>query len=760
MSTPIKKKTRRKKKKAKGNEIVFVKHEKVGNVNLFSEEVCKNILEKIISLTYSESFKNYIRKRSHEITLQICENMISNLIEITHINHDVDDFDIDKIEINSYVQYNNTDSNMKRYTVKKHNIAREIRNEKAKNNLIKSNNSQIIENDLNKSVLVNNNKYFTKEKIYQFSIDPTKINFWGNIPCPHKPIIDRTLVNHNIFIQAKQVIKEVKEIETEIKEPKKTQEVTDKNKNTKKTFSYRNFLSNLYKRSNFVKIKTDNDTDFLGDTTKKKQIIENPDFPSYPLEDLEERKELANIDELRIEALELSKKKEKLNTQKHVYKRQKTREEIENEKKIKTGKFTYDENGKMIFINEIKQEQLIKEFYPIISKPKNIKLGKTFDTYQKELIKMEKRAKKNIAYNKPEDETLKLSTVVKKTRASQPLVNINSLNDSLKDIIKELSKDSVKNSPKKEKDKGKDKEKEINLLNQSKKKKIELSGSNFQLINPAVGVTIKEKRIEKSGGTDFFKEFHKYSIEEYNRTLQENLEWGRIHLLEKQKEELNTMDQVELSNLKKNNFAKNIIKTGKGKGQSITEINPINAKMAFNQRLINQNSRNRNFDGINISENYNSKKSMAKSTSEIVLDNDKLKKLKQILFHDKEDEKIKLNRHKNKNTSEKDIILEYRNKSSIRQRNKKVIRIKKRFNDIDDLNRDIITGNAVQQMDKNSKIVLPKLSLKNNETNFNKTMINFVRERTKKSMWEEYIRQKEINKDIKFWKINFGKTSE
>ena len=758
MSTPIKKKTRRKKKKAKGNEIVFVKHEKVGNVNLFSEEVCKNILEKIISLTYSESFKNYIRKRSHEITLQICENMISNLIEITHINHDVDDFDIDKIEINSYVQYNNTDSNMKRYTVKKHNIAREIRNEKAKNNLIKSNNSQIIENDLNKSVLVNNNKYFTKEKIYQFSIDPTKINFWGNIPCPHKPIIDRTLVNHNIFIQAKQVIKEVKEIETEIKEPKKTQEVTDKNKNTKKTFSYRNFLSNLYKRSNFV--KTDNDTDFLGDTTKKKQIRENPDFPSYPLEDLEERKELANIDELRIEALELSKKKEKLNTQKHVYKRQKTREEIENEKKIKTGKFTYDENGKMIFINEIKQEQLIKEFYPIISKPKNIKLGKTFDTYQKELIKMEKRAKKNIAYNKPEDETLKLSTVVKKTRASQPLVNINSLNDSLKDIIKELSKDSVKNSPKKEKDKGKDKEKEINLLNQSKKKKIELSGSNFQLINPAVGVTIKEKRIEKSGGTDFFKEFHKYSIEEYNRTLQENLEWGRIHLLEKQKEEFNTMDQAELPNLKKNNFAKNIIKTGKGKGQSITEINPINAKMAFNQRLINQNSRNRNFDGINISENYNSKKSMAKSTSEIVLDNDKLKKLKQILFHDKEDEKIKLNRHKNKNTSEKDIILEYRNKSSIRQRNKKVIRIKKRFNDIDDLNRDIITGNAVQQMDKNSKIVLPKLSLKNNETNFNKTMINFVRERTKKSMWEEYIRQKEINKDIKFWKINFGKTSE
>ena len=758
MSTPIKKKTRRKKKKAKGNEIVFVKHEKVGNVNLFSEEVCKNILEKIISLTYSESFKNYIRKRSHEITLQICENMISNLIEITHINHDVDDFDIDKIEINSYVQYNNTDSNIKRYTVKKHNIAREIRNEKAKNNLIKSNNSQIIENDLNKSVLVNNNKYFTKEKIYQFSIDPTKINFWGNIPCPHKPIIDRTLVNHNIFIQAKQVIKEVKEIETEIKEPKKTQEVTDKNKNTKKTFSYRNFLSNLYKRSNFV--KTDNDTDFLGDTTKKKQIIENPDFPSYPLEDLEERKELANIDELRIEALELSKKKEKLNTQKHVYKRQKTREEIENEKKIKTGKFTYDENGKMIFINEIKQEQLIKEFYPIISKPKNIKLGKTFDTYQKELIKMEKRAKKNIAYNKPEDETLKLSTVVKKTRASQPLVNINSLNDSLKDIIKELSKDSVKNSPKKEKDKGKDKEKEINLLNQSKKKKIELSGSNFQLINPAVGVTIKEKRIEKSGGTDFFKEFHKYSIEEYNRTLQENLEWGRIHLLEKQKEEFNTMDQAELPNLKKNNFAKNIIKTGKGKGQSITEINPINAKMAFNQRLINQNSRNRNFDGINISENYNSKKSMAKSTSEIVLDNDKLKKLKQILFHDKEDEKIKLNRHKNKNTSEKDIILEYRNKSSIRQRNKKVIRIKKRFNDIDDLNRDIITGNAVQQMDKNSKIVLPKLSLKNNETNFNKTMINFVRERTKKSMWEEYIRQKEINKDIKFWKINFGKTSE
>ena len=58
-------------------------------------------------------------------------------------------------------------------------------------------------------------------------------------------------------------------------------------------------------------------------------------------------------------------------------------------------------------------------------------------------------------------------------------------------------------------------------------------------------------------------------------------------------------------------------------------------------------------------------------------------------------------------------------------------------------------------------MVLPKLSVKNNETNFNKTMLNFVRERTKKIAFEEYIQKKEnTSKRKKIKKINIAKKSD
>ena len=657
---------------------------------------------------------------------------------------------IDKIKINYYINYNNTDSNIKRYLIKKHNIAWEKRNENAKENLINSDNFETKENFLNKSVIVHKNKYVKKEKIIQFSVDTSKNNFWGNIPCPKITYIDRTLVNHNIFIPMKRENKEGK-IDSEKKGSKKNLEVFDKNKNfiIKKAYSYRRFVSKLYKNKNLA--KSDSEIDYLGEKKKKKETIEIPDFPSYPLEDIEERKELDNIDELRNEAMELFKKKEKSTIKNYTQKLQKTRKDLEIEKKIKEGKFTYDDQGNLILINEIKQDQLTKEFNQMMSKPKDIKLAKTSDYYHKELIKMENRAKKNIEYNNYNEEDQKLGTFIKKIRATQPLININNLNDSLKGLINELNIQNKTNSPKKEN--------EINILSLIKKKKIEPSGSNFQLINPSVGVTIKDKKNLKSGGNDFFKEFNRYSTEEYNKTLQNNSEWGKMHLLDKQKEEFNPMATTQLPNLQKSSLIKNIINTDKEENQNMTDINQTNTNFILNQKLTNQKSRNKNFEEINNSENYNFKKSMAKSTSEIVLDNDKFIKLKQILFHDKEDKKAKFNLNKNKNASEKYNLLEYKNKSSLRQRNKKVLEIRKRFNDIDNFNKNLITGNAVQQMFKNSTIILPKLSLKNNVTNFNKTMVNFVRERTKKSMWEEYIRQKEINKDKKFWKINFVKPS-
>jgi hypothetical protein len=50
------------------------------------------------------------------------------------------------------------------------------------------------------------------------------------------------------------------------------------------------------------------------------------------------------------------------------------------------------------------------------------------------------------------------------------------------------------------------------------------SGSNFELMNMEVGVTIKENEKIKTGGKDFYHKFNKYSIDNYNKQLKETTE--------------------------------------------------------------------------------------------------------------------------------------------------------------------------------------------------------------------------------------------
>ena len=63
MSSPIRKKIKKKKKKKQdNNEIVPQRHEREGNLNYYSEEIAKNIIEKIISLTISTNFTENVEK--------------------------------------------------------------------------------------------------------------------------------------------------------------------------------------------------------------------------------------------------------------------------------------------------------------------------------------------------------------------------------------------------------------------------------------------------------------------------------------------------------------------------------------------------------------------------------------------------------------------------------------------------------------------------------------------------------------------------
>ena len=744
MSNQLKKKTKKKKKKEEPEEeLIPEKHNRIGNLNFYSEEISKIIFDKIISLTLTNVLNNTIEKRFGNFCFKETKRMINNIIELTHVNHDNDDFGVDKIEINSCIKYYNTDSNIRRYLIKRHNNALEIRNSKAEKLLTEiNNNNNQIENSLNKSAIVYNNKHILQGKTYHYDIDITKSNFWGDIPYPKVSDIDRTSSNYNNYIpQKEEPIKKVEGTE------KKTKEL-DKNKSPtkQKKFSYKNFISKISKKFNMVKEKESKGFNFLDLINQKSRAPQMIDMPSYPIESVETRKELENIEDLRKEASEFIIKREKIIKKKYVLHHEKTREEIEKEKKIKKGKFTYDNEGNLIFINEIKLDKLSKEFCPIMSRQKEIKQGKTLDDYKKEKIQMEANAKKNIQYN---EEEKKLSNLLIKSRLTEPLINLN--NDSFRNILQEINQDNPNiNSMRKFG--------ELSLLSLMKKPKIEPSGSNFQLINPSVGVKIKEKKKEKSGGNNYYKEFHKYSINDFNKTVQDSIEWPKVKLNEKQKDEFisTTVAPVDLPDLKKNNLDKNMEAKENEEDKNI--IDSKNVKLDFQKKINSRRNRKKIIENFtssisNINNINNNKKNIAKSSSEIILENEKVMKLKEVLFHDKANEIINIYDSKNK-PEETENIFEYRNKSSIRKRNKKIMEIKKKFNDIDNLNKNLVAGKITHEKIKNPQMVLPVLSLKNNETNFNRTVVHFMRERTKKGLWEKYVKIKKNKKKVKIKKSN------
>ncbi len=83
-------------------------------------------------------------------------------------------------------------------------------------------------------------------------------------------------------------------------------------------------------------------------------------------------------------------------------------------------------------------------------------------------------------------------------------------------------------------------------------------------------------------------------------------------------------------------------------------------------------------------------------------------------------------------------------------RDKKFDKYNTIFSDIDKLNKNIIIGKDIKEKSFfNNKMILPKISLRNNETNFNRTMMNFNRERIKKNMIENIPQKKEKIQNIK-----------
>ena len=752
MSTMIKKKNKKKKKKKQIEEIKPQNHEKLGNLNFYSEETTKDIIEKIISLTISSNFARNAEKKFTDFCFESMKRTFNSIIQICNIDRDKDDFDIDNIDINEYIKTNKSDKDIKRYIVQKHNNALELRNDNAERNITQIariaknfqtyNNIKLTKKEecLNKSIIIKKNEFLKKDKKYQYSNDIEKKNFWGEISCPQITDIDRTSYKFNSYIPIKEELR--KKLSSNFS-PNKSPRKKKESKLTKKpSFIYKNFASKLSQKLTFVRaIKENNNENFyIKKSAPRVQVLE---MPSYPLKNIEQRKESDEILNLRKEKMEMIIQKQKEYKKLQLEKLQSKKEEAENAKKKMKGKYTFDGEGKLIVVNEIKQDHLFKEFWPITSKQKEVKGGKTLDFYKKETIKMENNAKKNIIYNDEEENANVYSSFLFKSRLTEPFFNFGEFNknNSVNSQIKYKRK--LNNSF---------------FDNFNKKQKVEPSGSNFNLINPSIGVKVTERKAVKSGGLDYFKEFKKYSMEEFNKTLQDTFEWTKYKPKDKSHTEgfKSSTPSNELTRLRKSILSK-INSNFHTNDISNNELNSIFKANNNNYKKLKRNlkikNREKNFgktfsDGFNCIEEKRT--NLIKSTSEIILTDKKFINLKELLFHDDKDknkfiknipDKINRKIKENMNIFNQNVIL-----TSLMKKE-----FKKIFSDVDKLNKDLISGNVTNdKLYFNNRAILPKISNRKNETNFNRTMINFNRERVKKSMWEKYVQKKEnITSDSK-----------
>ena len=744
MSSILKKKAKKKKKKKQdnSNEIVPQRHEREGNLNYYSEEIAKIMFEKILSLALTRTITQNVEKKFDTFCIDLTTKTLNNLVQMTYINRDKDDFDVDNIDIKTYIRYNKTDMNTKRYRNKRHTEAWETRNDNAETDLMEmaniptdmktymNVNKKKIEDFLNNSTTITNNKSLKNKKIYQYNINIEKNNFWGDIPQPKSIKIDRTTSNFNGYIPRKG--DKNKLLHSPKKNANKSQD--DKPPQKKGNFYYKYFrkLSKGMESNRDNKNKKNNYED---ENTSRKKRITMVNLPSYPLDNLEIRKESEEILNLRKEKLDLINLKEKeLQEIRKIKIKIKNDLEKEKDKKKKKGKFTFDNEGKILLVNEIKPDNFLKEFWPVMSKQKEVRSGKSLEYIKKEKLRMENNAKKNIEYNE-EDRPYKVFLL--KTRMND--FSFSDTNKENNEKEKENKTDTVSGPGPGAGNKNnvKDiKKKNINSINDYNSYLIEPSGSNFQLMNPSVGVKIQEKLKVKHGGNNFYEQFHKYSINEFNKTLQDTIEWTKYRLKEQQNDGFMTTNQLNrLKNIKSIKEEKEI------KGLNTSETN----NMKKNNKL--------NYFQKTFTNGFNKKHKLIQSKSEIISSLEKFPKLKQILFHEEQNEKMlmmKYNKLKNKTALENIIGSAKQNNVS---RNNSMIEVykKKKYLDVDNFNKKIIMGVAVPERVNMRKMVLPKISWRtnNNDNNFNNTTTTFYRTRIKKGSMEDISKKLKEKKRIK-----------
>lgn len=317
-------------------------------------------------------------------------------------------------------------------------------------------------------------------------LDESKIS-WNSIPCP---------INNPIERNASSLIKT-----SDINKIQQTFNIPEKRDSLQSNSRTNTITRTLIKRNSVEVTKVEGS---IEQKDKKNKIKELPIEPAFDVEEVNDtnkiildEKEIGPLREQIEKELEIKRVEElklkKLNKQKNSSYPSLTTGNGNNKKNAKPfdiKKFTFDSDGNVITYKK-KQPELITDFSVL----------NTIIKEKKEIIERKQKKKR----------TKILSPLSQEKMVRKPTISVKKLPQIIHNPNVQYTKP---------------------MAIQIGKETIEPSGNNFDLIIPTTGVVIKnENNKKKSGDFDFKKTFNKYSINDYNKILTENISIQNLNSL-------------------------------------------------------------------------------------------------------------------------------------------------------------------------------------------------------------------------------------
>ncbi|MCQ2817435.1 MAG: hypothetical protein MJ252_09240 [archaeon] len=500
-----KKGLRLKKKKETKAVKVEKKEEEKEKGHTFSKNIAElivnDLISKFVSLVVITSNINSIKDKMNDECYSYTTKTVNTFLRTQFICYDKDDgykneddniIKEEEEELSTFKNINtfsNSDSNS---SEEFSNISKELEEENMKN----------FQNKLNNSIPLMD---------YHLMYDECKkgCNFWGDIPCPKNPSLERFAGSKIDFI---------------INEKKKERGIIKENSNKLSNSAGSKVIRSEVLRNSSMHIKrqeatNDNEIEKLKEEEKKKKEEKKEESKGHKLvansikvlDDvvIKMKEEPLEIKQIRNQYFYQEKYKQEakiLNEELERKNKIKKDEEERIKKRLQNSNITVNDKGEIIFIKPYPLENLQKYYYNsqsnIALTPMNVKKNKKIPKVKEE------SNPEIIRYKEPEP----------------------------KEENTEDSKNEAKQS-------------EVIIP----------SGPNFDKIVPEVGVTITENAETKTGGKDFFLRFNKYSDEKFMQTLKN---YFRINLINKRESFKKNNDEIPNSTNGNNTIENNTINSG------------------------------------------------------------------------------------------------------------------------------------------------------------------------------------------------------